>query len=54
MIPVLSFQEYSQFGLERQPIAIAMNMVLAVISFVAGCLLMYLQLRWYKKGRRVW
>jgi len=54
VIPVIAFQEYSQFGLERQPIAIAMNMVLSVISFLAGCLLIYLQLRWYKKGRRVW
>ncbi|MCL6570901.1 MAG: ABC transporter permease subunit [Bacillus sp. (in: Bacteria)] len=53
-IPVRAFQEYSQFGLERQPIAIAMNMVLAGISLLVGCLLIYLQLRWYKKGRRVW
>lgn len=53
-IPVLAFQEYSQFGLERQTIAIAMNMVLALISFLVGCLLIYLQLRWYKRGRRVW
>lgn len=53
-IPVLAFQEYSQFGLERQLIAIAMNMVLAGISLLVGCLLIYLQLGWYKKGRRVW
>lgn len=53
-IPVMAFQEYSQFGLERQPIAIAMNLVLAVISFLIGCLLIYLQLDWFKKGRRIW
>jgi putative spermidine/putrescine transport system permease protein len=53
-IPVEAFQEYSQFGLERQPIAIAMNMVLAVISFLVGSILIFLQLRWYKQGRRVW
>jgi putative spermidine/putrescine transport system permease protein len=53
-IPVVAFQEYTQFGLERQPIAIAMNMVLAVISLLVGCILIYLQLCWYKKGRRVW
>jgi putative spermidine/putrescine transport system permease protein len=53
-IPVIAFQEYSQFGLERQPIAIAMNMVLAGISLLVGCLLIYLQMCWYKKGRRVW
>ncbi|CAH2713411.1 hypothetical protein BACCIP111895_00546 [Neobacillus rhizosphaerae] len=53
-IPVMAFQEYSQFGLERQPLAIAMNLVLAAISLLVGCLLIYLQLGWYKKGRRVW
>ncbi|MDR7236002.1 ABC transporter permease [Neobacillus drentensis] len=53
-IPVEAFQEYSQFGLERQPIAIAMNMVLAGISFLVGSILIFLQLRWYKQGRRVW
>lgn len=53
-IPVMAFKEYTQFGLERQPVAIAMNVVLAVISFIIGCLLIYLQRGWYKKGRRVW
>lgn len=53
-IPVLAFQEYTQFGLERQSVAIAMNVVLAVISLLIGCILIYLQLGWYKKGRRVW
>lgn len=53
-IPVIAFQEYSQFGLERQPIAIAMNMILAVISFFVGSILIYLQLQWYTRGRRVW
>lgn len=53
-VPVLAFQEYSQFGLERQPIAIAMNLVLAVISFLIGCLLIYFQMDWFKKGRRIW
>ncbi|MEH7075261.1 ABC transporter permease subunit [Neobacillus drentensis] len=53
-IPVTAFQEYSQFGLDRQAVAIAMNMVLAVISFVVGSILIYLQLQWYNRGRRVW
>ncbi|WP_342432027.1 ABC transporter permease subunit [Neobacillus sp. FSL H8-0543] len=53
-IPVEAFQEYSQFGLERQPIAIAMNVILAVISFIVGSILIYLQVGWYKQGRRVW
>jgi putative spermidine/putrescine transport system permease protein len=53
-IPVMAFQEYSQFGLERQPVAIAMNVVLAAISLLVGILLIYLQIEWYKKGRRVW
>ncbi|WP_066311020.1 ABC transporter permease [Bacillus sp. FJAT-29814] len=53
-IPVMGFQEYTQFGLERQPVAIAMNVVLAAISLLVGLLLIYLQLRWYQKGRRVW
>ena len=53
-IPVDAFHEYSQFGLERQPIAIAMNVVLAGISLLVGSVLIYLQLNWYKRGRRVW
>ncbi len=53
-IPVEAFHEYSQFGLERQPIAIAMNVVLAVISLLVGSLLIYMQMDWYKRGRRVW
>ncbi|HEY2421236.1 MAG TPA: spermidine/putrescine ABC transporter permease [Neobacillus sp.] len=53
-IPVIAFQEYSQFGLERQPIAIVMNMVLAAIALLVGWILIYVQLGWYKKGRRVW
>lgn len=53
-IPVEAFQEYSQFGLERQPIAIAMNVVLSGISLLVGSFLIYLQLNWYKRGRRVW
>lgn len=53
-IPVLAWQEYSQFGLERQPVAIAMNIIIAAISFVVGVLLIYLQRKWYKQGRRLW
>jgi putative spermidine/putrescine transport system permease protein len=53
-VPVMAWQEYSQFGLDRQPIAIAMNMILAVISLITGIILIYLQLKWYKQGRRVW
>lgn len=53
-VPVLAWQEYTQFGLERQPIAIAMNMVLAIVSLFVGILLIYLQMNWYAKGRRVW
>lgn len=53
-VPVLSWQEYSQFGFERQPVAIAMNVVLAVISLLVGVILIYWQIKWYKQGRRVW
>ncbi|HJV16501.1 MAG TPA: ABC transporter permease subunit [Bacillales bacterium] len=53
-VPVMAWQEYSQFGLDRQPIAIAMNLMLAVVSFITGIILIYLQLKWYKQGRRVW
>lgn len=53
-IPVEAFHEYSQFGLVRQPIAIAMNVVLAGISLLIGSVLIYLQFNWYKRGRRVW
>ncbi|MDP4104110.1 MAG: ABC transporter permease subunit [Bacillota bacterium] len=53
-VPVLAWQEYTQFGLDRQPVAIAMNLALAVISFLVGALLIYLQVKWYNRGRRVW
>jgi putative spermidine/putrescine transport system permease protein len=53
-IPVMAWQEYTQFGLDRQPVAIAMNMVLAVIAFLVGSILIFLQLKWFKQGRRVW
>jgi putative spermidine/putrescine transport system permease protein len=53
-IPVMAWQEYSQFGFERQAVAIAMNLVLATIALIVGGLLIYLQLKWYKQGRRVW
>jgi putative spermidine/putrescine transport system permease protein len=53
-IPVLAWQEYTQFGLERQPVAIAMNIVLAAFALIVGGMLIYLQLKWYKQGRRVW
>jgi putative spermidine/putrescine transport system permease protein len=53
-IPVMAWQEYTQFGLDRQPVAIAMNMVLAAVAFLVGSLLIYLQLKWFKQGRRVW
>lgn len=53
-VPVVAWQEYTQFGLERQPIAIAMNMVLAVVALLVGILLIFLQADWYKKGRRIW
>ncbi|MGJ7918956.1 ABC transporter permease subunit [Neobacillus sp. LXY-4] len=54
LVPVLAWQEYTQFGLERQPLAIAMNLVLAGVSFIIGIFLMYLQKKWYEEGRRVW
>ncbi|MEH7251112.1 ABC transporter permease subunit [Neobacillus niacini] len=53
-IPVEAFHEYSQFGLERQPIAIAMNVVIAGIALLIGSLLIYMQMDWYKRGKRVW
>ncbi|WP_017754167.1 ABC transporter permease subunit [Calidifontibacillus oryziterrae] len=53
-IPFTAWQEYTQFGLERQKIAIAMNVVLAVVSMVVGMVLLFLQRRWYEKGRRIW
>jgi putative spermidine/putrescine transport system permease protein len=53
-VPVMAWREYTEFGLDRQPVAIAMNMVLAVISLLVGIILIYLQLKWYKQGRRVW
>lgn len=53
-VPVMAWQEYTQFGIERQPIAIAMNMVLAIIALVVGLLLIYLQKNWYVKGRKIW
>jgi putative spermidine/putrescine transport system permease protein len=53
-IPVMAWQEYSQFGFERQAVAIAMNLVLALIAMFVGGILIYLQLKWYKQGRRVW
>ena len=53
-IPVTAWQEYTQFGLSRQPLAIAMNIVLAVVSFVIGILLVMMQKNWYARGRRLW
>ncbi|WP_318505564.1 ABC transporter permease [Bacillus sp. T3] len=53
-VPVIAWQEYTQFGLERQPMAIAMNIVLAMISLLIGIILIYLQMNWYRKGRRGW
>ncbi|MEH7107346.1 ABC transporter permease [Bacillus sp. JJ1764] len=53
-IPVIAWQEYTEFGLDRQPIAIAMNVILAVISLIVGFLLIYFQMKWYKQGRRLW
>jgi putative spermidine/putrescine transport system permease protein len=53
-VPVMAWQEYTQFGLDRQPVAIAMNMILAAVSLIIGCILIYLQVKWYKQGRRVW
>lgn len=52
-IPVTAWQEYTQFGLERQPLAIAMNVVLAVVSLLIGLVLLTLQKKWYDSGRRV-
>lgn len=54
MVSVMAWQEYAQYSLDRQQVAIAMYMVLAVISLMVGILLIYLQLTWYKRGRRVW
>lgn len=53
-IPVTAWQEYTQFGLERQKVAIAMNVVLAAVSLIVGICLIYLQQQWYKRGRRLW
>ncbi|MDF2855893.1 MAG: spermidine/putrescine transporter permease [Neobacillus sp.] len=53
-IPVTAWQEYTQFGLNRQPLAIAMNVVLAVVSLVVGVLLVMMQKKWYASGRRLW
>lgn len=52
LIPVLAWQEYTQFGWDRQPMAIAMNVVLAFVSFLVGLLLIMVQKRWFEKGRR--
>lgn len=54
LVPVQAWQEYTQFGLERQPLAIAMNVVLAAVSLVIGLILLYLQKKWYEEGRRIW
>jgi putative spermidine/putrescine transport system permease protein len=54
MVTVIAWQEYTQFSLDRQPVAIAMYIILAVISLIVGILLIYLQLKWHKQGRRVW
>lgn len=51
--PVLAWQEYTQFGIERQPIAIAMNILLSLVSFIIGIFLLLLQKRWYELGRRL-
>jgi putative spermidine/putrescine transport system permease protein len=53
-VPVVAWQEYTQFGLERQPLAIAMNVVLAGVAFIVGIILLYLQKKWYTEGRRLW
>jgi putative spermidine/putrescine transport system permease protein len=53
-IPVIAWQEYTQFGLSRQPLAIAMNVVLAFISLMIGILLVMRQKKWYASGRRLW
>ncbi len=53
-VPVLAWQEYTQFGLGRQPLAIAMNVVLAIVSLLIGLILLYLQKKWYEEGRRIW
>jgi putative spermidine/putrescine transport system permease protein len=54
LVPVLAWQEYTQFGLERQPLAIAMNVILAGVSLIVGLILLYLQKKWYEEGRRIW
>ncbi len=53
-IPVMAWQEYTQFGLSRQPLAIAMNIVLAFVSLLIGIVLLACQKKWYESGRRVW
>ncbi|MBM4762965.1 ABC transporter permease subunit [Bacillus sp. B15-48] len=53
-IPIMAWQEYTQFGLERQPLAIAMNVVLAFVAFCIGLILLFFQKKWYASGRRIW
>lgn len=53
-IPVLAWKEYTQFGIDRQPVAISMNVVLGFVSLIMGIILIFLQNKWYQKGRRMW
>jgi putative spermidine/putrescine transport system permease protein len=52
LVPVLAWQEYTAFGLDRRTVAMAMNFVLAAVALVAGILLLYLERVWYQRGRR--
>ncbi len=53
-IPVLAWQEYTQFGLSRQPLAMAMNIVLALVALLIGIVLLICQRKWLASGRSVW
>lgn len=54
MLSVEAWKEYTQFGLHRQPVGIALNVLLAIVAFIIGVVLVWLQKKWYEKGRRVW
>ncbi|GAB7387835.1 hypothetical protein BSNK01_16720 [Bacillaceae bacterium] len=51
-VPVLAWQEYALFGLERRPVAMAMNLVLTAVALFVGIGLFALERRWYRRGRR--
>lgn len=52
-VPVLAWQEYTEFGLPRRPVAMAMNLLLAALAFLVGLGLLALQRNWHLKGRRL-